>query len=84
MSNQPLHQQIRALTTALGQTTSANAETRGLLQNLQREIARIAEHHDDVSVTERLEAIAVRFEADHPAVGTALRQAIDSLSKAGI
>jgi hypothetical protein len=84
MSNQPLNQQIRALIGALGQTTSADAETRGLLQNLQREIVRIAEHHGDASVTERLEEIAVRFEADHPAVGTALRQAIDSLSKAGI
>ena len=81
MINQTLKQQIRALSAALNQTSSADAETRELLSNLQREIERVAEHH---GVTERLEELAVRFEADHPAVGTALRQAIDSLSKAGI
>jgi septal ring factor EnvC (AmiA/AmiB activator) len=84
MSNQPLNQQIRALTAALQQTSSADAETRSVLTGLAAEIARLAEHHADASVTDRLEQLAVRFEADHPAVGTALRQAIDSLSKAGI
>jgi hypothetical protein len=84
MSNQPLDQQIRALTTALSQTAAADPETRDLLQTLQREITRITEHHSEASVTQRLEEMAVRFEADHPAVGTALRRAIDALSKAGI
>jgi septal ring factor EnvC (AmiA/AmiB activator) len=83
MSNQILNAQIRALTAALSQTSSADAETRGLLQGLLSEIVRVADQHPD-TVTDRLEAIAVRFEADHPAVGTAIRQAIDALSKAGI
>jgi hypothetical protein len=84
MSNQPLGQQIRALTAALSQTTSADPETRAQLHDLQREILRVSEHHSEASVTQRLEELAVRFEADHPAVGTALRRAIDALSKAGI
>jgi hypothetical protein len=84
MSNPPLDQQIRALTTALSQTASADPETCDLLDILQLEIIRVTEHHGDASVTQRLEEIAVRFEADHPAVGTALRRAIDALSKAGI
>jgi hemoglobin-like flavoprotein len=83
MSNQSLKDQIRILTNALNQATTADAETRELLRGLQQQISRIAEHHES-PVTDRLEEMAVRFEADHPAVGTALRQAIDALSKAGI
>ena len=83
MNNQPLKDQIRLLSSALSQSTAADAETRELLHGLQQQIARIAEHHES-PMTDRLEELAVRFEADHPAVGTALRQAIDALSKAGI
>jgi Domain of unknown function (DUF4404) len=73
--------QIRALSAALHRVQSADNETRIALAELQIELTRIAEHS---SVVERLEELAVRFEADHPAVGTALRQAVDALSKAGI
>jgi hypothetical protein len=83
MTSQPLKDQIRVLTSALSQATTADAETREMLLDLQRQIARIVEHHES-PMTDRLEEMAVRFEADHPAVGTALRQAIDALSKAGI
>jgi Domain of unknown function (DUF4404) len=82
MSNDVLNQQIRDLTAALSRAPQADAATRKLLHGLQGEIARVTEHHEPV--TERLEEIAVRFEADHPAVGTALREAINALSKAGI
>ena len=39
---------------------------------------------EDQPLTERLEGLAVRFEAEHPAVGHAVRQLIDALAKAGI
>lgn len=39
---------------------------------------------DDQPLTERLETLAVRFEAEHPAVGSSVRQLIDALAKAGI
>lgn len=84
MSNPSLLQQIRALSTALAQVHTADEETRAALLDLQSKIGRVVEHHDDASVTERLEELAVRFETDHPAAGTALRQAIDALSRAGI
>jgi Domain of unknown function (DUF4404) len=84
MNNSPIQQQISALRSALGEFTTVDKSTRDALLDLQREIVRVAGHHSDVHVAERLEEIAVRFEADHPAVGTAIRQAIDSLSKAGI
>jgi hypothetical protein len=83
MSNQSLKDQIRTLSGTLSQTVTVDAEIRELLRGLQQQISRIAEHHES-PVTDRLEEMAVRFEADHPAVGTALRQAIDALSKAGI
>jgi chaperonin cofactor prefoldin len=84
MANQLLNQQIQALQSALSSIQSVDADTRKSLVQLQRDIGRVVEHHSDVPVTERLEELAVRFEADHPAVGTAIRQAIDALSKAGI
>ena len=76
-----LVQQIRSLSTALQRAQSADSETRAALAELQAELTRIADH---ASMADRLEELAVRFEADHPAVGTALRQAVDALSKAGI
>ena len=36
------------------------------------------------SAASRLDALAVRFEADHPAAAAALRQLADQLGKAGI
>jgi len=84
MSNRPQIERIIALTSELKALSSADNETRTHLAALQEQLTRIAEQHGDESVADRLEAIAVRFEADHPAVGTALRQAIDALSKAGI
>jgi septal ring factor EnvC (AmiA/AmiB activator) len=80
-ANSSLIQQIRSLATSLQAVQKADSETRHALAELQSELTRIAEH---TSMTERLEELAVRFEADHPAVGTALRQAVDALSKAGI
>ena len=78
-----LNDSIRALTAALSQQKSVDKESRLQLHALAHEIARLTEHHD-ASVAERLEAMAVRFETEHPAVGTALRQAVDALGKAGI
>ena len=41
-----------------------------------------AGEHD--SLIEQLDALAVRLEADHPALGAAIRQVVDTLGKAGI
>jgi hypothetical protein len=62
--------------------------TRELLLVLLNDLTRLlgAPPIDDEAhpLTDRLEEIAVRFEAEHPSVGTAVRQLIDALSKAGI
>ena len=74
--------QVAALTASLAQAKAVDQPTRAQLAGLQKEIVRLCE--SDVSVTHRLEELAVRFESDHPAAGTALRQAIDALAKVGI
>lgn len=87
-----LRAQLESLHSSLSRTTSIDAESRALLIGLLPEITRLlgqpaagqpgaAEAHP---FTEPLETLAVRFEADHPALGTALRQVVDALAKAGI
>jgi hypothetical protein len=36
------------------------------------------------SLTDRLDEVAVQFEAEHPELGTAIRRVVDALAKAGI
>ena len=55
-----------------------------LLNDLTRLLGAASLDNDEHPLTERLEQLAVNFEAEHPAVGTAVRQLIDALAKAGI
>ena len=55
-----------------------------LLNDLTRLLGAASLDNDDHPLTDRLEQLAVNFEAEHPAVGTAVRQLIDALAKAGI
>ena len=55
-----------------------------LLDDLTRLLGAPSLDGEDLPLTERLEGLAVRFEAEHPAVGQAVRQLIDALAKAGI
>lgn len=55
-----------------------------LLNDLTRLLGAPPLDDEDQPLTDRLEGLAVRFEADHPAVGQAVRQLIDALAKAGI
>ena len=55
-----------------------------LLGALTRLLGAASLENEDHPLTERLEQLAVSFEAEHPAVGTAVRQLIDALAKAGI
>lgn len=80
----PLTGQIQALREALGKTQAADAATRDSLRALHHDIEVFLEKYDNRTLADRLEKAAVRFETDHPAVGNALRQAIDALAKAGI
>lgn len=55
-----------------------------LLNDLTRLLGPSTLGNEDQPLTDRLEELAVRFEAEHPAVGNAVRQLIDALAKAGI
>jgi hypothetical protein len=84
VSDQQLQRQISELSAALKQSATADDKTRESLGKLQHEIEDFLHAAGDRSLGDRLEKLAIRFEADHPAVGTALRQAIDALAKAGM
>jgi len=82
-----LRTQLESLHASLAQADSIDAQSRALLIKLLPEITRLLGKTGAAEVhpfTEPLEALAVRFEADHPALGNALRQVVDALAKAGI
>ena len=77
-----LHQRLETL-----RPESLDARTRESLLVLLDDLTRLlgsAAAPEDQPLTERLEEVALRFEAEHPAVGVAVRQLIDVLGKAGI
>jgi hypothetical protein len=62
-----------------------DAEARGAADAVAAEFRRLGvERGHAQSTASRLDALAVRFEADHPAAAAALRQLADQLGKAGI
>ena len=89
-----LHEQL------LARDRSLDVESRRLLTTAMRDIEQALDRGDlamdkadqrldDASVavaahTPRLESLAVRFEAGHPAIAEALRELINALVKAGI
>jgi hypothetical protein len=88
--SQDVQQQILALHEGLEGLDSRllDPRTRELLMLLLHDLTRLlgAPALDDESrpLTEHLEELAVRFEAEHPSVGAAVRKLIDTLAKAGI
>lgn len=84
-----LRDQLQALHERLQQAQSVDADTRQLLGELVSDISRLLERREpdpevQRGVAERLEALAVRFEADHPTTSQALRRIVDTLANAGI
>jgi hypothetical protein len=90
MTNPDLRNQLAALHSELARTSSVDPQSRELLVNLLSDITRLlgsttdAELDDDRPLDERLETLAVQFEAEHPSLGTAIRRVVDALGKAGI
>jgi Domain of unknown function (DUF4404) len=88
MSHQDLRELLAQLHARLGSARSLDAGSRKLLatvsHDIERALARDDVEADAVPPGPRLEALAVRFEADHPALADVLRQIVDALGKAGI
>jgi Domain of unknown function (DUF4404) len=55
-----------------------------LLGDITRLLGKPVTAGEQRSLVEQLDALAVQFEAEHPALGNALRQVVDALGKAGI
>ena len=85
MSSQDLDALLAELHVRLKRARSIDPEGRKLLAAVARDIEQ-ALATDDASVVapEPVEALAVRFEADHPSLAGVLRQIMDTLGKAGI
>jgi hypothetical protein len=85
MSGQDLRSLLAELHKRLRSAQSLDAESRRLLMTVAHDIERALEKDDtDAVAAEPVEALAVRFEADHPSLAGVLRQIMDTLGKAGI
>ena len=87
--NEELRRQIETLHAELGKVGSVEPQSRAALIGLLSDITRLLEQSDRMSVeqqslTGRLDGLAVQFEAEHPALGAALRAVVETLAKAGI
>jgi Domain of unknown function (DUF4404) len=87
--NSDLNKQLESLHVELAQTDKIDRGSRELLITVLNDISRLLDPSkpdptDERSLTERLDEIAVQFEAEHPTLGTAIRRVVDTLAKAGI
>lgn len=85
--NADLRKQLESLHGELARTKSVDRDSRELLVTLLEDISRLLEAQPaqtEHSLTERLDELAVQFEAEHPSLGTAIRRVVDTLAKAGI
>lgn len=87
--NSDLHRTLHSLHSELAKTQRVDPELRSLLVTVLGDITKLLEQPGmraahDAPLAARLENVAVQFEAEHPALGTAIRQVVDTLAKAGI
>jgi len=85
MSDQDLRILLDELHTRLKRARSLDPEARKQLATVARDIENTLGSDGASTVAgEPVEALAVRFEADHPSLAGVLRQIMDTLGKAGI
>ncbi len=85
MADQDLGALLAELHARLNPARSLDPESRELLTTVSRDIEQALATDTQSSVAaEPVEALAVRFEADHPSLAGVLRQIMDTLAKAGI
>ena len=88
-SEETLRELLARVHELLSQSGSIDAESRQMLGALVQDIGRAlgegpAESGSVSGHASRLEGMAVRFQADHPALAELLRQLTDALGKFGI
>lgn len=76
---------LRELHLELGRSHELGADARRLLELVRPELERLGAAPAATPASRHgVEALAIRFEADHPSVAAALRQVADMLGNAGI
>ena len=86
MSDENLRQLLAQVHERLGQAGSVDPQSREMLRTVMHDIEHALGGSGPAAAApgDRLESLAVRFEADHPQLAEVLREIIDSLGKAGI
>jgi hypothetical protein len=85
MSDRELRKLLAELHKRLKETQSLDPESRKLLATVAGDIEKALATEGAGSVAAQpVEALAVRFEAEHPSLAGVLRQIMDALGKAGI
>jgi hypothetical protein len=89
-----LREQLEKLHEELGMAQRVDPRSSQLLGDIMGDIKRLLQQTPDADITaapaappslpDRLEKIAVQFEADHPTLASSSRRLIDLLSKAGV
>ncbi len=86
MSEESLRELLARVHQHLSAGGSVEADVRAQLGTVMRDIERTlgADADTAAAAAPRLETLAVRFEASHPALAETLSEVIDALGKAGI
>jgi predicted component of type VI protein secretion system len=85
MSDEDLRDLLAQLHARLERAKSLDGESRKLLTTVARDIeATLARSSAATKTPDRLEALAVRLETDHPAIAEVLREIVDTLGRAGV
>lgn len=88
MNHQDLRELLSQLHGRLTDARSLDEEDRRLLGTVLGDISRVLARSDETAAPPpakpRLEALAVKFQAEHPQIAASLRELVDLLGKAGI
>jgi uncharacterized membrane protein YccC len=88
MDNDSLRERLAKLHAELSEAHRENPQTHRPLAEILPDIERLAEEPagaaKDASLPQRLERVAVQFEAEHPALAGSVRRIVDLLGEVGI
>ena len=85
MPEAALKQQLEQLHQALSASPELDAETRQLLDRIADDITALdVAAADTGDLSDLIQEQAIRFDQEHPALSTALRQIIDTLGRIGV
>jgi Domain of unknown function (DUF4404) len=85
MDRETVRARLAQIHDELAEAHESNPETRAHLGGVLPDVKRLADGGtQDDSLKERLERVAVQFEANHPAVAGSVRRLVDLLGEVGI